>query len=308
METVTRGRTNNVLAVLIVVAICLSVKVAAQTATPAPTTVVTAPLSELVIDQTVFAQATVVAANRAQMAAQVAAQIETVHVDVGDIVAPGDVLAELDTSDYELALEQARATLRSIEAQIAQATDRLSRARELSGSQYISADDLLSRETDVAVLQANRVVQQVAIRSAENTLRRTRIVAPYKAAVVARTAQRGSYVTVGSPLFELVELAAAEVEAQVAADLVAGLTTATQLFFTRGQQRWPLQLLRVTPVVDSTGGTQAVRLGFADTSAPVGSSGTMQWNAGESLLPADLILQRNGVLGVFVVENNRARF
>lgn len=231
------------------------------------------PLAEITTAQRLFAPATVTAANRATVAARLAANIDSVDVEVGQQVEKGQVLARLDRRDYELALLQARAQLASTDAQIAQASLRLKRANELSGNQYISADDLLARETDVTVLTANRASNNVAIRIAENDVAKTRIEAPFDAVVVARFAQVGSYVTPAAPMFELVQLDAPEVEARVSSSLIDGIKSGKDLKFERNGEFWPLTILRVSPVVSSESGAQLVRLGFAKEAAPVGSSG-----------------------------------
>lgn len=266
------------------------------------------PLSDITTAQRQFAPATVVAANRATVAARVAANIESVEVRVGQRVSKGDLLARLDARDYELALEQAKAQLASTEAQIEQARLRLKRANELSGNQYISADDLLARETDLTVLTATRAANMVAIRIAENNVAKTRIGAPFNAVIVARFAQEGSYVTPAAPMFELVQLDAPEVEAKVASDLIADLESGQSIQFERNERRWPLNLLRISPVVLTESGAQLARLGFASDTAPVGSSGRLSWLAAGGLVPADMLIKRGRALGVFIADGNRARF
>lgn len=282
----------------------------AQSGAPDPEAVVVRvqPLAEITTAQRQFAPATVTAANRATVAARLAANIDSVDVEVGQQVKKGQVLARLDRRDYELALLQARAQLASTDAQIAQASLRLKRANELSGNQYISADDLLARETDVTVLTANRASNNVAIRIAENDVAKTRIEAPFDAVIVARFAQVGSYVTPAAPMFELVQLDAPEVEARVSSSLIDGIKSGRVLRFERNGQLWPLTILRVSPVVSSESGAQLVRLGFSQEMAPVGSSGRVTWQDTGGLVPADMLVQRGQSLGVFVADGNRARF
>lgn len=302
-----RARAPECLAILVLV---IPVSLAQAQSAASDTTVVVRvqPLAEITTAQRQFAPATVTAANRATVAARLAANIDAVNVEVGQRVEKGQVLARLDSRDFELALQQAKAQLASTEAQIEQARLRLKRANELSGNQYISADDLLARETDVSVLLANRTANNVAIRVAENDVSKTRVTAPFDAVVVARFAQVGSYVTPATPMFELVQLNAPEVEARVASDLIAGIESGYRIRFERNEQSWPLAILRVSPVVMTESGAQLVRLGFTEDSAPVGSSGRVSWRIAGGLVPADMLVQRGQKLGVFIVENNRARF
>ena len=57
-------------------------------------------------------------------------------------------------TDYQLNLKQAEANLASSQARLSQAKAKLKRAQTLGDNQYISADELLERETDVMVFQA----------------------------------------------------------------------------------------------------------------------------------------------------------
>ncbi|MEM9057903.1 MAG: biotin/lipoyl-binding protein, partial [Pseudomonadota bacterium] len=98
------------------------------------------------------AAAAVQPANDAQLAAQVTGLVERVTVEVADQVSKGDLLVQLDAADFQLGVDQAVASLAAQDARIAQARERLTRARELQAKAYASADELLSRETDVAVL------------------------------------------------------------------------------------------------------------------------------------------------------------
>ncbi|MFK8030095.1 MAG: efflux RND transporter periplasmic adaptor subunit [Gammaproteobacteria bacterium] len=273
-----------------------------------PVVVKVQPLSDITTAQRQFAPAIVLAANRATVAARVAANIEEVEVEVGQRVEKGQVLARLDRRDFVLALEQAKALLASTDAQIEQANLRLKRARELSGNQFISADDLLARETDVVVLTANRSSNNVAIRIAENDLVKTVVVAPFDAVVVARFAQAGSYVTPATQMFELVQLDSPEVEAQVGTDLIDSVKQGRALRFDRNGSDWPLSLLRVSPVVVTDSGAQLVRLAFEQSNAPIGSSGRISWLDAGGMIPADILVRRGSELGVFVAEGNRARF
>ena len=120
--------------------------------TPVPVQVV--PLSGVLIDLNRRAPADVRSLNSATIAAEISAVVEKVHSEPGQAVNAGDLLLELDRSDYELALQQAQAGLESSQAQKALADAKLVRARELGSNNYLSADELLMRETEVTVLIA----------------------------------------------------------------------------------------------------------------------------------------------------------
>ncbi len=275
-------------------------------AAPVPVTV--APLSSQLVDLEVRAPATVVPANRAVITAQVTALVDGIAADVGATVRKGEMLVRLDDRDARLSLSRARAELAALDAQIEQAAIRLRRGEELGESSFISDDELLERRTTLSVLRANREAQELAVAGAELTLSRTRIAAPFDAAVVARAAQVGSLAQPGTPLITLVQTNNREVDADLDPRYAGDVVDATGLYFESQGQRFPLELARLSPIIEVDSRVRKGRFRFAAAAAAIGSSGEVGWLDARGLLPVPLIVQRNGRLGVFIAEGERARF
>jgi len=72
------------------------------------------------ISATVSATGSVLPEHEANLAFQTAGTIAHVAVEVGDRVTTGQVLAQLDTTDLELAIRQAEINLRTAQAQMRQ--------------------------------------------------------------------------------------------------------------------------------------------------------------------------------------------
>ncbi|WP_395377686.1 efflux RND transporter periplasmic adaptor subunit [Marinicella sp. W31] len=284
----------------------LLVPAISQAQSPIPVTV--QPLSELLVERELRAPAEVLAANRATIATEVAAVVESIHADVGQQVKSGDLLLQLQVTDYELAVQQAQANLASNTARIDQAKQRLKRANDLSEKNYISADDLLDRETNLVVLRAERQGLQVVLAQAKRNLNKCSIRAPFDGVVTARSGQVGSYLIPGTAVLTFVQSGAQEVEAEIPAHLSTSLAFASRLDFSMNGQNWPLKLSRLSPVIESGIRAQLARLNFAEQAAAIGSSGELIWSIPGGLLPADLVVSRNGQFGVFVVDGDNARF
>lgn len=292
-------------------ALCLAILViatvpAARAAEVVP--VSAAPLSELLIDNELRAPATVISANQAVVTSQVAAIVEQVLRDVGDDVDKGDLLIRLDDDNARLALAQAVAVLAGIEAQIAEAQSKLANARNLLEKNFISDEELIAREAALAVLEANRNAQQVAVNLAELELERTRIRSPFAAAIVERQAQVGSYAQPGTPLITLVQTDRREIDVEVDPRYAADVPNASNPRFTSRGIEWPVQLERVSSVIDVSSRLLRARFTFVDEAAPIGTSGQLVWKASTGLVPVELIVERNEVLGVFVVSSTTASF
>ena len=270
--------------------------------------VTVAPLSSQLVDLDVRAPATVVPANRAVISAQVTALIDAVAADVGATVRRGDTLIRLDERDARLNLDRARAELVALDAQIEQAARRLRRGEELIASNFISDDELLERRTTLAVLRANRLAQELAVESAALALSRTQIDAPFDAAVIERAAQVGSLAQPGSPLITLVQTSNREVDADLDPRYAADIENASGLRFETRGSSYPLEAVRLSPIIDVDARIQKGRFLFTAAAAPIGASGEVVWLDAAGLLPVPLIVQRGGALGVFIADAGRARF
>lgn len=107
-----------------------------------------------------------------QVSARIAGQVAKVYVDENQVVKAGDVIAELDPSDYKVAVENAEAALASAQANAAAANVNVPITTVNTGSNLTSADANLSGSHD-AVEQAEQQLQaahaRVAQANANNT-------------------------------------------------------------------------------------------------------------------------------------------
>ncbi|MCI0518205.1 MAG: efflux RND transporter periplasmic adaptor subunit [Woeseiaceae bacterium] len=265
-------------------------------------------LGDLLIDRELRAPATVVSANRAIVTSEVSALVREVTADVGAAVRKGDLLIRLDDDNARLALAQARASLAALDAQIVQARQRLRKAEELLEKNFVSDEELIARQTDVAVLEANRTVQLVSIEQAELTLSRTRIKAPFDATVVERQAQVGSFAMPGSPLITIVQTDSREIDAEIDPQYDGGLPAATDLYFASQGRNWPVTIARLSDVIETSTRKLRGRFVFTADAAPVGASGELVWHDAQGLVPVTVIVQRGTEFGVFIAEDQHARF
>jgi RND family efflux transporter MFP subunit len=261
------------------------------------------------------APATVVARNETRLSAEVAARVLRWTRDVGETVARGELLLELDATDFRLARERAEAALQGAQARLQLASTQLTRARELVGQGFLSQEAVNQRETEVRALQAEVAAARSQSATAQQQIRRTRVLAPFAASVRQRMVNQGEVVAPGAPLYVLVERGGAELSAAVAPADAASLQAARQWTFeaagTPGPGR-PLRLLRVGSTVSAPARTVEARLAPASGELPVGSDGLLRWRDERPHLSADWVVRRvvqgRSQLGVFVVEGAAARF
>jgi RND family efflux transporter MFP subunit len=277
-----------------------------EAAEPIPVTV--EPLGNMLVDRELRAPAVVISANRAVLTSQVAALISVVARDVGDQVSKGELLIRLDDANARHALEQTRALLAAINAQIVEAESRVVKAEELLEKNFISDEELIARRSNLAVLEANRQGQQVAVNIAKLDLERTQVNAPFDAAVVSRQAQVGSYAQPGTALITLVQTSDIEIDVELDPRYATHIPKASDVRFSSQGEEWPVDLLRLSNVIDIANRIVHARFRFTGDAAAIGTSGQLIWNESSGLVPVSLIVQRGDQLGIFIAEGDTARF
>lgn len=137
--------------------------------------------------------------NRVDLVARVQGFLEKVGYKDGDQVKKGDLLFQIDKTDYEIALQIAQATVAQQQALLQQAEADLKRKRDLVKTSAVSVaqvdESLAKRDSTAAALaQAKGQVEQ-----AKTNLAYTTIVAPFDGAVTARFVDPGAMVGAGEP-------------------------------------------------------------------------------------------------------------
>jgi RND family efflux transporter MFP subunit len=284
----------------------------APTAGSAPVAVTVAPAATVHFHPERDAPATVVARNESRIGAEIAARIAAIPFDVGQTVARGTVVVQLDPVDARLAVQQAQATLNAAQARLALAESQLERARDLHRQQFISAEALAQRETETAVVRTEVATADSLLAGAQRTLDKTVVRAPFAGVVMARPGQVGEIAQPGAALLVLKETAAPEVSSPVPTAHVADFTAGAAFEFSAQSQRYRLRLLRLSPAVQAATRTREARLAFSEAAPPAGTEGRLLWRAAQPHLPAELIVQRQvdgrTAFGVFVLDGERARF
>jgi len=266
------------------------------------------PLSAVLVDMERSAPADVRSLNAATISAEVTAVVKKVLADIGQNVKKGDLLVELDATDYRLTLQKTEAILASALARKLQADQLLTHARELGANQYLSADDLLARETDVMVIAAQIQEEEASVAIALRNLEKCQISAPFDGVVNQRFAQLGAYVTPGSPLLGLTQTNRFELDAEIPDELAASLKQANSITFKSRNETWQVEVLRLSNVVDAERRSRRARFGFIGDAPAVGRSGEVIWRVAQGLMPVHLLVRRNGVLGVFLHKSDKALF
>lgn len=260
------------------------------------------PLAELASYPEFRAPAQVVAREEARIAAEVAARVVDMPVREGEAIARGKLLVQLDDAAYRIELDRVRAQLALIDSRISLARAQLDQARALAQRDFISADGLRIRETELGVLERERDAALAARAAAELALARTRIVAPFDGVVRERRVAVGELAAVGAPLLVFAATGDAEVRAQVPSMHIDSLRAAPEWTLAAGGREHALQLQRISPLLDVAGQTrEAIFRGDAELSPGLG--GELRWRSGTPHLPAGFVQERKGALGAWVMQD-----
>lgn len=143
-------------------------------------------------------------------------RVETVHVDVGDTVRQGQLLATLAADSIRADVAQARAALAEAQAVLAEAAADVQRARSLQGSGSLSEQQIHRYATAEATARARRDLAQAQLDSHRLRLEQSKIVAPDDGIIATRATSAGAVVDSSRELFRLIRQGRLEWRAEVA--------------------------------------------------------------------------------------------
>ena len=274
----------------------------------ASTPVTVKPLKELWFVQEQTAPATVLALNAPVISSELNARVVSLHAETGDTVSAGDLLVELDCRRAEAELDMAKAVLRQFRAQYDFARQQVRRADDLLKKRSISDQEVDQRKSEESRIAGQIDAQKATIRQASIQVENCSVTAPFDGFITQRMAERGMLATMGTPLMKIVEADALEVSAQLNPVEVESFSGGSQQWFETGGIRYPVRLRSTVPLLDESTRTSEVRFSFSDDTPLAGSAGRLVWILSDRVIPAEYLVRRNTRLGVFLLENEKARF
>ena len=200
----------------------------------------------------------------------------------GRRVKAGELLVEIDPTDFEAALAQLESNKALAEQTLAEEKIRAQQAREdwkASGRDLAKASPFVLREPQLTAAEASIAGSQAAIEKARADLTRTRIVSPFDAIVTTRSASVGNSATPNTVLGILVSTEAAEVPLPLTAQEFARVALPTEAVLTSPTKpglEWFATIERLSPTVDRNQTVTAIAeiktpYESAEKSLPVGT-------------------------------------
>lgn len=319
--------------------------VVARTGPLAPIRVTTVAVEEGVLAPALFGIGTVEARRSYLIGPIVAGRVRRVLVDVGDTVAVGQALAEMDPVDLDerrAALDAsvaragslvagADAQLRDARAREALAMINARRYVELGGSNFVSPSVVEAKQQERVSAEAGRRAAEASLAGARqdtarlsaerDALRRQketlRLVAPASGVVTTRDAEPGSTVIAGQAVVRLIEPASLWVRVRIDQGRSGGLTVglpAQVVLRSHPAQPVPGKVVRVEPVSDSVTEERVALVAFDAVPAGLGvgelAEVTLTLPASPSglLLPSASIKHQGETTGVWLSAADGLRF
>ncbi len=223
------------------------------------------------IEQTVEATGTLEPKEMVSVGAQVSGRLETLNVEVGQVVRQGELIAQIDAQTQTNTLKTAQAELANMQAQRASQQATLAKAEQsyrrqqamVPGEATSVADfeaaeaDLKSARAQLAVIDTQIQQARVAVNTAEINLGYTRIVAPMDGVVVAVVTKQGQTVNANQSaptIVILAQLDVMQVKAEISEADVIKVDAGLPVYFTilgDADHRYNATLLQVEPAPES---------------------------------------------------------
>jgi len=164
------------------------------------------------------------ASQRVSLAFRVGGPVVAIHADKGQRVVAGQVLARIDTRDYEVQVANLEAQLAAARAQEVQAAEGYQRVRGLYEHDNASKADFDNAKAALDVGRAQVEATEQALRASRLSLADTELEAPYDGTVADRLVEEHQTVAAGQPIIAFQGADGLEVLIHVPEREVADLT------------------------------------------------------------------------------------
>lgn len=259
---------------------------------PPPVNYITAPVEMRCLEQTVLADGTIKALKQVSVGAQVSGQIKALHIELGDKVVKGQLLAEIDDLTQQNALKDSEAALKNVQAQRAAKVATL-RSNQLSfqrqqmliqrgvgvQADYDSAKATLdATSAEIAALDAQIIQAQIATSTARLNLGYTQITAPMDGTIVAIPVEAGQTVNAAQTtptIAKVANLDTMTIKAQISEADVIHVKVGMPVWFTilgEPNKRYEATLRAIEPATDATNSDTSSSSASSSTSSSSSSS------------------------------------
>ena len=172
----------------------------------ADTRVVVHTIEETALTSELQLSGTLRALREADLSMAADALVTKLHVDVGNQVEQGDLLAELDKSLAAQNQARAQANVSAVETRLNEARRLLDEAMQMKQQSYISLTEVDARKSAVELAEANLTQARAEAKFVAVQLEKHQLRAPFDGVISARWTELGQWLSRGDRVFTLVSL------------------------------------------------------------------------------------------------------
>ena len=263
---------------------------------------------------------------------EISGRLTAVYFEEGDSVRQGQLLAEIDATNYQLAYDQAAAALAVSEAGLSRArvavehaVSEKARADNLLKSGGITQKDHAAAVTgekdaaaQVAFAEAQIAQGKAALAVAEKSLHDCRITAPADGQVQRRNFDKGTLIATGAPLYTLVDNSQLELECVVPSYRMAAIRPQQRATFqtpTWADRVFNGVVYAINPTVEADSRSVKVILRPVHAGGELRSGMYVRGEIHTETVPAALVISRDALIpgkngdpvAVYVVRDGRAQ-
>nr|MDP2192104.1 efflux RND transporter periplasmic adaptor subunit [Rhodoferax sp.] len=208
------------------------------------------------------------AVNTVTVKARVAGELQGLSVREGDAVKAGQIIAQVESTEYQARVRQAQQQAEAAKAQVDIARRNFDNNRSLVEQGFISKTALDSSSASLASAEATYRAAQAGTEVATKSLMDTVLRAPIAGLISQRLAQPGERVGIDARIVEIVDLNRLELEASLSASesLAVRVGQSAVLQIEGAAKPVKARVLRVNP--SAVAGSRAVLVYLAVDAAP----------------------------------------
>lgn len=242
---------------------------------------------------------------------RVAGKISARRVDIGDHVDNGQVLAELDPRDLELAASSARASLASAQAAYQLAKSEHDRYKALFERRFVSQFDLEAKTNALEAARAHVAEARAALDAARNQTGYAELRADADGVITAISGEVGQVVGTGQAIMTLAHDGASEVQINIPEQAITRLevgSPASVELWTSSGNHLEGRVREIAPGADATTRTYQVRVAILDAGAQprLGQTArvyfTSDAGSGEFVIPLSALYEKDGEPAIWQVD------
>jgi len=242
---------------------------------------------------------------------RVAGKIRSRKVDLGAHVVTGQVLAELDPQDLELARSSARAGLASAQAALDLAKSEHARFAALRERNFVSQFELDAKANALEAARAHVTEARALLDTASNQAGYADLRADADGVIMAISGEPGQVVGAGQTIMMLAHDGTTEVEIDVpelaVANLAVGRSAQVEMWTGDGG-REPARVREIAPSADPVTRTYRVRVALdaASTTAKLGQTARVYFSAaaldGQFVVPLSALHEKDGKPALWTID------